>query len=132
MAQDAAVGSGSGLPIDDVPAGEPASVRELVAMGRAMRRSGPASLTMVAKAHTKGAVAEAAPQPIVLGENVSQPVLTTAEAVAKDMTMPDHRFLATTVEEAPVPDAPHASPGDRRTRRKKLRQKDGTLPRDEG
>ncbi|WP_353038456.1 transposase, partial [Mesorhizobium sp. M1216] len=32
----AAVGSGSGLPIDDVQAGEPAGVRELVPMGRAM------------------------------------------------------------------------------------------------
>lgn len=132
MAQDAAVGSGSGLPIDDVPAGGPASVGELVAMGRAMRRSGPASLTMVAKAHTKGAVAEAAPQPIVLGENVSHPVLTTAEAVARDMTMPDHRFLATTVEEARF--------RMRRTHRLAIAElaarscgrKDGTLPRDEG
>ncbi|TIL21564.1 MAG: hypothetical protein E5Y88_31035 [Mesorhizobium sp.] len=88
----------------------------------------------VAKANTKAAVAEATPQPIGSGEDVSQPVFTIAEAVsdAKDMIMPDASLPdPVTVEEAPVPDTPHASPGDRRTRRKKRWQKDVPLPRGE-
>lgn len=88
----------------------------------------------VAKANTKGAVAEATRQPIGPGENLSQPVFTTAEAVsdAKDMIMPDASLPEpATVEEAPVSDAPHASPVDGRTRRKKRWQKDVPLPRSE-
>ncbi|RWL78731.1 MAG: hypothetical protein EOR69_26885 [Mesorhizobium sp.] len=80
------------------------------------------------------ACGEARPQPVAPGEHVSQPVFTTAEAApdAKDMIMPDASLPEPpTVEEAPVPDAPHASPGDRRTRRKKRLQKDVPLPRGE-
>ncbi|TKB08669.1 MAG: hypothetical protein E5V75_31920 [Mesorhizobium sp.] len=58
----------------------------------------------VAKANTKGAVAEAAPQPIDPGKDVSQPVFTTAEVVsdANNMIMPDISLPEpATVEEAP-------------------------------
>ncbi|WP_206075284.1 hypothetical protein [Mesorhizobium tamadayense] len=88
----------------------------------------------VAKAKTKGAVAEATRQPIGPGEDVSQPVFAPAEAVsdAKDMIMPDASLPEpATVEEAPVPDASRSPPGDRRIRRKKRWQKDVPLPRGE-
>lgn len=88
----------------------------------------------VAKANTKGAVAEATRQPIGPGGNLSQPVFTTSEEVsqAKEMTVPDaSRPEPPTIEKAPVPDASHAPTGDRRTRRKKRWQKDVPLPRGE-
>ncbi|RRH92177.1 hypothetical protein EH240_31260 [Mesorhizobium tamadayense] len=89
----------------------------------------------VAIANTKGVVAEAMPQPIVPSEDArSQPVLTTAKALsdAKDMIMPDASLPEPpAVEVAPVPDGSHASPGDRRTRRKKRWHKDVPLPRGE-
>ncbi|WP_189510247.1 hypothetical protein [Mesorhizobium sp. M1D.F.Ca.ET.043.01.1.1] len=83
----------------------------------------------VAKANTKAAVAEAAPQPIDPGEDVSQPVFTTAEVAsdANNMIMPDISLPEpATLEEASVPDASHAPP-----RRRKRWQKDVPLPRGE-
>lgn len=88
----------------------------------------------VAKANTKGAAAEAMPQPIVRSEDVrSVPVFTTVEVVSdtQQVIMPDASLLEQpTVEEAPVPDASHAPPGDRRARSGKRWRKD-VLPRSE-
>ncbi|WP_245501577.1 hypothetical protein [Mesorhizobium sp. M2A.F.Ca.ET.067.02.1.1] len=84
----------------------------------------------VAKANTKGAVAEATRPPIGPDENLSQPVFTTSEEVsqAKEMTVPAE---PPKIEKAPVPDASQAPTGDRRTRRKKRWPKDVPLPRGE-